>query len=85
VNAVTGIRLSHGVMFVEYDGVTVKVKADGSCGISPITLSSLEWDLRTEPPHTWDYITWSDVDEHTRRRIEQIVLNFYKITGIQSC
>ena len=61
-------------MFVEHEGVTVRIRANGECGLSPITFSSLEWDLRTEPPHTWDYVAHSDLDEDTWRKIEQIVL-----------
>ena len=78
-----GIRLRHGVTFVEYEGITVRIRANGECGLSPISLSSLEWDLRTEPPHTWDYITRSDVDENTFREIERIVLHVHQILGMK--
>ncbi len=79
-----GIRLSHGVTFVEYDGVTVRISADGKCDLSPIMLPSLEWDLRTEPPETWDYISASDIDafgEDTRCQIERIVEKIHGIIG----
>jgi hypothetical protein len=79
-----GIKLRHGVYFVEYDGVTVRIKADGMCGLSPITLPALEWDLRTEPPGTWDYIFESDLDslgEETRREIERIVERYHAVLG----
>ena len=76
-----GIRLSHGVTFVEYDGVTVRIKADGKCEISPITLSSLEWDLRTEPPENWTYIGASDIDPDTLKEIERAVSDFYRVIG----
>ena len=55
------IRLKHGVIFVKKDGVTVRINANGECEISPILFESLEWDLRTEPPSQWDYITEGDV------------------------
>ena len=74
-----GIRLRHGVAFIECDGVTVRISADGTCGLSPILLPSLEWDLRTEPPETWEYIGESYIDsfgEDTRRQFENIVEKF---------
>ena len=55
-----GIRLTHGAIFVEKDGVTVKISR-GKCSLSPILFDSLEWDLRTEPPHTWEYMTEGDI------------------------
>ena len=70
-----GIRLRHGVCFVEYGGVTVRIKADGTCGLSPITLPALEWDLRCEPPEAWDYIGDADIDalgEDIREQLERI-------------
>ena len=76
-----GIKLSHGVSFVEYDGVTIRIKADGTCELSPITLPSLEWDLRTEPPATWAYIFESDLNESTREQIRRIVEKYRRILG----
>ena len=55
------IRLKHGVIFVKKDGVTVRISANGECEISPILFESLEWDLRTEPPSQWEYITEGDI------------------------
>ena len=77
-----GIRLRHGVSFVEIDGITIRISKDGSCELSPILLPSLEWDLRTEPPETWDYISKSEIAayaENTFRQIEAIVTKFNKI------
>ena len=52
-----GIRLSHGAVFVT-DGVfTVRLLPSGKCGASPVTYHTLEWELRTEPPSTWEYIS----------------------------
>ena len=79
-----GIKLQHGVAFVEHDGVTVRIHADGKCDLSPILLPALEWDLRTEPPETWTYITDSDIDtfgKDTRQQIERIVATFNEIIG----
>lgn len=79
-----GIKLSHGVTFVECDGITIRINADGTCELSPILLSSLEWELRTEPPASWDYLSQSDFDSmvaETRQQIEQIVARFHEIIG----
>ena len=51
-----GIKLAYGTIFVT-DGVsTVRVSKNGECDVSPISYSSLEWDLRTENPNSWEYI-----------------------------
>lgn len=56
-----GIKLSHGTIFIEHRGITVKITQDGQCEISPIMLDVLEWDLRTEPPSSWDHIYESEI------------------------
>ena len=74
-----GIRLNHGVSFVEIDGITIRIGKDGKCELSRILLPSLEWDLRTEPPETWDYIGESEIaslGENTLKQIEAIVAKF---------
>lgn len=55
-----GIRLTHGATFVEHHGVTVRI-SKGKCELSPVLFPSLEWDLRTEPPDTWEYLTDGDI------------------------
>ena len=77
-----GIKLRHGVSFVEVDGITIRISKDGTCKLSQILLPSLEWDLRTEPPETWDYISEAEIasyGENTLRQIEAIVTKFNKI------
>ena len=78
---IRGIKLKHGVCFVEYDGVTVRINTDGTCDLSPVLLPSLEWELRTEPPDTWDYIFESDLNESTREQIRRIVEKYRRILG----
>ena len=56
-----GIRLSHGVIFVTDGLVTVRLLPSGECGVSPISYNVLEWDLRTESPDKWEYITDADI------------------------
>ena len=55
-----GIQIIGGAAYVEHEGITVRI-LNGKCTLSPILLPSLEWDLRTEPPHTWDYLCESDI------------------------
>ena len=74
-----GIRLNHGVTFVECEGVTVRIGRNGKCELSPIMLPVLEWDLRTEPPEKWDYICESDIDADMRSKIEGIVAKFHRV------
>ena len=58
---VHGIKLAHGTIFVT-DGVfTVRLLKNGECTLSPITYRTLEWDLRTENPENWEYMTESDI------------------------
>ena len=56
-----GIQIHGGALFVEHEGVTVRVRANGQCEVSPVLYMVLEWDLRTEPPDRWDYVTESDI------------------------
>ena len=56
-----GIVLSFGTVFVT-DGIhTLRKTKTTDWQISPVSYQSIEWDLRTEPPDTWDYLTESDV------------------------
>ena len=75
-----GIKLKHGVIFVEHSGVTIRINADHTCELSPILLPSLEWSLQSEPPSSWDYLTQSDFDAfgtEIRQQIQQIVAEFH--------
>ena len=56
-----GIKLSHGVIFVTDGTHTVRLLKDGTCGVSPILCESLEWDLKTEPPTSYEYLTEGDI------------------------
>lgn len=51
-----GIQITGGALFVEHEGVTVRVSKNGKCEVSPVLFRSLEWELRTEPPNRWDYL-----------------------------
>ena len=55
------IRLKNGVVFVKIEYSTFKVLPDGTCDFSPIMFETLEWDLKTEPPSTWEYLTQGEI------------------------
>ena len=67
-----GIRLSHGVTFIECDGATLRISANGKCEISPVSFASLEWELRTEKPEKWEYITTGEAMSIIDDKREQI-------------
>lgn len=73
-----GIRLSHGAVFVT-DGLhTVRLLPSGECGTSPILYGSLEWNLRTEPPETWDYVCEHELRSLPNGGYEKICAAFEK-------
>jgi hypothetical protein len=82
-----GIRLSHGTVFVTDGNFTVRLLANGECGASPIMYSSLEWELRTEPENTWDYIYESEIRALPCGGFEKIQAafsNIYKTLNIEN-
>ena len=56
-----GIILSHGAVFVTDGRITVRLLPSGACDVSPITYKTLEWDLRTEPQDSWDYLSETEL------------------------
>ena len=56
------IKLSHGAIFVTDGLITIRVTKSGEVGLSPITYNNLEWDLRTEPPDKWEYLTQGEIE-----------------------
>jgi hypothetical protein len=77
-----GIRLSHGAVFVTDGEFTVRLLPSGECGASPILYGSLEWSLRTEPPHTWDYISEWEIDNLPDGGGEKIRAAFEKMRAV---
>ena len=67
-----GIMLSHGVLFVKHDGVTIKVR-NGECDVASIMYESLEWDLRTEPPEKWWYVSEAEIMDMDGDIYEKII------------
>ena len=77
-----GIKLSHGVIFVTDGTHTVRLLKDGTCGVSPILYETLEWDLRTERPETYEYLTSGDIvnlPDNGYEKIKQTFEEIYKI------
>ena len=80
-----GILLSNGALFVLCDNITVRVSPSGKCGISPVSYQVLEWELRTEPPHTWDYVSEAyirSMDGGVYDKIMEIVTQTRKTLGL---
>ena len=77
-----GIKLSHGAIFVT-DGIyTVRLSKDGRCGISPILYNNLEWDLKTERPETYEYLTERDIEnlpDGGYEKIKKVFQEIYKV------
>lgn len=71
-----GIRLSHGVTFITDGLITVRVLKNGECGISPVTYNTLEWELQSESPKKWEYVTQGEIE--SMPEYEKIVEIFNK-------
>ena len=56
-----GIKIRDGALFVQHEGVTVRVTDDGNCDLSPVLFMVLEWEMRTEPPERWEYLSESRI------------------------
>ena len=55
------IKLSHGTIFLDIDGISIRVTPDGEVGLSPTLYDSLEWEMAFTPPNRWEYLTEGDV------------------------
>ena len=71
-----GIRLSHGAIFVTDGTHTVRLLPSGKCTVSPISYATLEWDLRTEPPESWDYVLEGELRSLPNGAYEKILAVF---------
>ena len=77
-----GIKLQNGTVFATDGLFTVRLLSNGECTPSPIPYMVLEWDLRTENPNTWEYLTESDIKGLSNNGGEKIatVLNEARLT-----
>lgn len=74
-----GIRLSHGTVFATDGLTTARLLKSGECGVSPISYEVLEWDLRTEPPESWEYIFEAELRELPDGGYEKIAAVFERV------
>ena len=56
-----GIQIHGAATFIEHENMTIRVSPDGKCEISPVLFMIVEWDLRTEPPYSWDYLSETQI------------------------
>jgi hypothetical protein len=74
-----GIRLSHGVIFATDGLITVRLSKSGECEVSPIEYEVLEWDLRTEPPEKWEYVSEAELRALPDGAYDRIAAVFDKV------
>ena len=55
------IRLKHGVIFIDIDGVTIRVNKDGECELSPVLFDTLEWEMSSTHPDRWEYVADGEI------------------------
>ena len=77
-----GIILSSGAIFVTDGLITVRLCANGECGVSPISYSVLEWDLRMEDPNKWDYLTEGEIMNLPNGAAEKILAEISKARSV---
>lgn len=78
-----GIKIHGGALFVEHEGVTVRVLPSGKCEVSPILYMVIEWETRTMPPDQWDYLTESDIRGMESGVYDQILAIVQKVRRTQ--
>ena len=77
-----GIRLSHGTVFATDGLTTARLLKSGECGVSPIAYEVLEWDLRTEPPESWEYVSEAELRELPDGGYERLLAVFEDVKKI---
>jgi hypothetical protein len=75
-----GIKLSHGVIFVNDGLITVRVLPSGEVGVSPVTFQTLEWQLKNEPLDSYDYLTEGEIE--SLKDYDKILLEFKRVKDI---
>ena len=58
-----GIAYPFGTIFVTDGGYTLRKTKRTDWQISPVSFSSIEWDLRTENPNTWSYLSEQEIKQ----------------------
>ena len=74
------IRVKSGAIFVS-DGLFTVRLSRGVCGPSPIAYEVLEWDLRTEPPENWEYLSEGELMSLPDGGYDKIAAAFARINA----
>ena len=74
-----GIAYPFGTIFVTDGRYTLRKTKRTDWQISPVSFSSIEWDLRTEPPDTWTYLTEEEIKDIPDGGYEKILALFEDI------
>ena len=74
-----GIQIRNGALFIEHEGVTVRVKTDGTCDVSPVLYMVVEWEMRTMPPAQWEYLSESRIKALDNGVYEQVLAVVNKV------
>ena len=77
-----GIKIKDGTLFVEHEGVTVRVSPAGECDVSPVLLMSVEWELRSEPLDRWEYLTESRIKALENRVYEKVLAVINRVHSV---
>ena len=77
-----GIKLNNGTIFITDGLITVRLLASGECGLSPVLYSVVEWDLRTESPDSWEYLTEGEIMTLPNGATEKILAEFSRARSI---
>ncbi len=79
-----GIKLSHGTIFITDGLITVRVLKSGEVGVSPVSYNTLEWDLQSESPDSWEYLTQGEIESLPEfEKINEIFERTRKLLKIQ--
>lgn len=79
-----GIQIRDGALFVEHEGITVRVSQGGECQVSPVLYMMVEWDLRCEPPTAWEYLSESQIkalDQGVYEKVLAVVAEAHAVLG----
>lgn len=58
---IKGMRLKHGVIFVEWGGFSTYRYTKTGWEVSPVLYNVVEWDMRTEGPDAYEFLSESEI------------------------
>ncbi len=56
-----GMQIKNGALFVEWGSLTYRCSEREGWGVSPISFSTLQWDMRSESPERYEYLTVGEI------------------------